>query len=383
MDIEFPKKARLFCPGPTTVPHASAVSGLDSEVYHRSSEFKKEILMAREALQPFFQSSEPPLILSSSGTGAMEAALVNLTNAGDKVIVVNGGKFGDRWSKLAEAYACTLVEIKLEWGKTISTKSLNHALEEHPDTRAVFFQANETSTGVAHPVETLAKAIRHKCPEALIVVDAVSALVAHKIPMTDLDIDCLLSGSQKGFGVPPGLAFIALSNRAWSQISERPKFYFDLKKERSGQSKGVPSWTPPTSLIRILNTSLNTLSKLGVNACEAYHQKAGRSCRAAAKALNLELFSQSDHSNALTAIKLPDSIDGNSLIKHAKDRYGIVFAGGQDEAKGKIIRVAHLGIFDIFDVITSIAALEYSLADQGFSLEIGKGVAAAMLELNS
>ena len=214
-------------------------------------------------------------------------------------------------------------------------------------------------------------------------MDGVSALVAHQIPMTKWNIDCLVSGSQKGFGTPPGLAFIALSSRAWARVSKRRKFYFDLIKERKGQESGATSWTPATSLIRTLNASLDILNNIGVEGCANYHKTAAQSCRSAAFALGLETFSKSHHSSALTAIRLPDDIDGNLLLKHAKEKYHALFAGGQDQVKGKIIRIAHLGIFDSFDLLNAIAALEFSLSDFGANDTIGKGVAAAMTQLQT
>lgn len=359
----------LFCPGPTPVPSESAFASISQNPYHRSTEFKQEVLSARRKLQPFFQSNEKPLLLSCSGSGAMEAAVINLTAPNDRVLVINGGKFGERWSKITKAYLCDTVEIKLEWGSTVDFGML----EKHligSSYKAVFFQANETSTGVAHPVKEICQLIK-KHSEALIVVDAVSALVAHEVNMSKWNIDCLLSGSQKGFGTPPGLAFIALSERAWSQISLRPKFYFDLNKEREGQNSGLTAWTAPTSLIRALNVSLDKLLNLGVTECHEYHSIAALACQKAAESLGLELLSKSHHSQALTAIKVPPSICGIQLLKHAKEKYNVLFAGGQDQLKGKIVRVAHLGLFKVPDIIYAMSVLELSLKDLGFDLEIG------------
>lgn len=383
MEYSFPIKPRLSCPGPTTVPLDSALAGLHTEVYHRSPEFKEEVLKSRQLLQPFFGSTELPLLLSASGSGAMEAAMQNLSCEGDKVLVINGGKFGDRWAKLSQAYACDLVEMRLPWGHSVDMDALEDILKKNKDIRAVFFQGNETSTGVAYPTEKIAKLIREICPDALVVVDAISALVAHKIEMAAWDIDCLLSGSQKGFGVPPGLSFISLSDRAWSRISTRQKFYFDLEKERKGQETGTTAWTPPVSLINTLNGSLERLSLLGVDTCVQYHQDAAQICRHAIQAIGLKLFSQKDHSQALTAIQLPASIDGVKFNQHVKNKYGISFAGGQDEAKGKIVRVAHLGIFDVFDVLSNISALELALTEFGYSFDLGSGTKAAMTKIRT
>lgn len=374
-------KDRLYCPGPTPVPHASAVAALQTSVYHRTDLFREKFLHARKLLQPFFESPEAPLILTSSGTGAMEAALVNLTAPGDKILVLNGGKFGERWGKLGNAYGCETIVYDFPWGETPQSEKIASLLTQHPDIKAVFFQANETSTGVAYPVREITSLIKANS-EALIVVDAISALVAHHLPMNEIPIDCLLTGSQKGFGIPPGLAFIALSNRGWSSLSKRPRFYFDLKKEREGQAKGETAWTPATTLIESLILSLELLSEQGPRGCDAHHARLAFACQKAAAAMGLKLFSKSHHSQALTAIELPSGFDGGKLVKYCRNRFGTVFAGGQDHLKGKIIRLAHLGVVDELDLIGGIAALEMGLHKLGHSFTLGQGVSAAMQALN-
>lgn len=375
-------KDRLYCPGPTPVPHASAVAALQTSVYHRTDLFREKFLYARKMLHPYFKSPEAPLILSCSGTGAMEAALVNLTNAGDKVLCLNGGKFGERWGKLARAYGCDTIIYEFPWGESPDLQKISALLSANPDVKAVFFQANETSTGVAYPVREIASVIAANS-KALIIVDAISALVAHALPMDEISIDCLLTGSQKGFGIPPGLAFIALSNRGWDSLSSRPRFYFDLRKEREGQVKGETAWTPATTLIESLIPSLELLGEQGVDGCDAHHKRLSLACQAAAKAMGLSLFSKSHHSQALTAIELPAGMDGSKLLKYCRTRFGTVFAGGQDHLKGKIVRLAHLGVVDELDLIGGIAALEMGLHKLGHSFPLGAGVAAAMTALNA
>lgn len=375
-------KDRLYCPGPTPVPQAAAIAALQTNVYHRTDLFREKILHARKLLQGFFGSSEAPLILTSSGTGAMEAAMVNLTNPKDQVLVLNGGKFGERWVKLASAYQCEVISYEIPWGEVPKTDHIKKLLDTHPDIKAVFFQANETSTGVAYSVKEIAQTIKASS-QAFIVVDAISALIAHDLPMDQLQIDCLLSGSQKGFGIPPGLAFIALSDRSWKNLSTRPKFYFDLKKEREGQAKGETAWTAATTLVESLIVSLELLAKIGPKACETHHKRLAHACQRAALAMGLKLYSKSHHSNALTAIELPPGVDGNKLLKYCRGRFGTVFAGGQDHLKGKIIRLAHLGIVDELDLIGGIAALEMGLQRLGSAHKLGAGVTAAMEALNS
>ena len=225
---------RIFCPGPTPVPTQVAQQSLNTEIYHRSEEFKSIFLRTRDQLDQVFRGDTKPLILTSSGTGAMESAVVNLTNPGDAVLVIEGGKFGQRWTKLNESYRCNTKVYHLEWGSSIDLDHLESLVKSHKNLKAVFLQANETSTGVAYPIAKIVPIIK-KHSDALVVVDAISGLIAQNLPMSDLGVDCLLSGSQKGFGVPPGLAFVALSKNAWDQISTREKFYFDLKKEATGQ----------------------------------------------------------------------------------------------------------------------------------------------------
>lgn len=370
-------KNRLYCPGPTPVPLGVAISSLQTNTYHRTEAFREKLLECRKLLQPFFASKEAPLILTSSGTGAMEAALVNLTNPGDKIVVIDGGKFGERWWKMGSAYQCQVIHYKIPWGSSPDIAQLKQLLLENSDVKAVFFQANETSTGVAYPVKQIAAAIR-EVSRALIVVDAISALVAHRLELENWGIDCLLSGSQKGFGIPPGLAFIALSENAWKGLSQRPRFYFDLKKEREGQNKGETAWTPATTLIETLLPALSVLAEMGPDTCEAHHKRLAAACRAAMEALELSLFSKDHHSQALTAVSLPETIDGSALVRVCRERFGTIFAGGQDQVKGKIVRIAHLGMIDELDLLTGLTAFEMGLASQGHKAKLGLGIGAAM-----
>ncbi len=370
-------KERLFCPGPTPVPSEIGIAALHTDVYHRTDTFRNDFLECRRLLQPFFGCSEAPLILTSSGTGALEAALVNLTAVGDSILVINGGKFGERWEKIGKAYQCQVETYLIPWGTCPDVNQLVAKIKALPRCKAVFFQANETSTGVAYPVEELTKAIR-KNSEALVVVDAVSGMIAHRMEMDAWGVDCVVSGSQKGFGIPPGLSFIGLSKRAWGQLSDRPRFYFDLNKERKGQESGETAWTPATTLVMSLLVALRQLSMLGPDACEKHHRLLSEASREAARALGLELFPKSHYSQALTAMRLPPSIDGSALIKHCRKSYGAIFAGGQDHLKGKIIRLAHLGMVDQLELLAGIAALEMGLIALGHKHSLGAGVGAAM-----
>jgi aspartate aminotransferase-like enzyme len=372
---------RLFCPGPTPVPQEAALASLQTDLYHRSPEFKQHFVETRSLLRPFFDANEDPLILTSSGTGALEAAMVNFTTEGDEILVINGGKFGERWEKLGHAYGCQVTTIQVEWGDAPEIDEIRSRLKAAPQTKAIFLQANETSTGVAYPIQDIARTVREVAPDCLIIVDAVSALVAHHVKLQSWDLDCVISGSQKGFGVPPGLAFLAASERAWNRLSGRSRFYFDLARERKGQKDGQTAWTTATSLVMGLKAALGQLNEVGVDGCVNHHRRMAEACRSAAESLGLELFSRRYHSQSLTAIRLPDRCDGTQLVKICRERYGAVFAGGQDQAKGKIIRIAHLGIFDQFDTLTALSAFEFGLSEMGFVKQLGQGVAAAMQKL--
>lgn len=331
-------------------------------------------------LAPLFGTAHLPLILTSSGTGALEAAITNLTDTGDEVIVVDGGKFGNRWKKLATAYQLKIHALDIEWGSSIAPEQIKELLEKNQNVTAVFFQANETSTGVQYDVESVAKAIR-ETSDALIVVDAVSSIGAHNMEMDKWGLDCVVSGSQKGFGIPPGLAFITLSEKAWGRISDRPKFYFDLELEKKNQASGSSSWTPGISLVAALKVTLQQMHDANLKAVFDHHTRAAEAVRAGVIAMGLELLASKHHSNAVTAIKIPDGIDGLRLISHLRENYSAIFAGGQDKLKGKIIRFGHLGFFDTLDIVAGMGAFEMALKDCGHDFHLGSGTAEVLKHL--
>lgn len=350
----------------------------ETAVYHRSEDFYKVFRECMEGLRPVFGSSTQPLILTSSGTGAMEATMVSLTAPQDEVVVVNGGKFGERWEKLARTYQCDTTVVPVEWGHAPTSAAILAAIRTQKKTRAVFIQANETSTGAYYPVEAIAKDLRANGFDGLLVVDCISALCAHTMRMDAWGIDAVVAGSQKGFGLPPGLAFVSLSERAWNNLSSRPRFYFDLGKERKGQEEGRSAWTPAASLVFGLHAALASMHKVGIDQMVAHHATLAEATRSAVKAMGLELFAASAPSNALTSITVPRGIDGSRLLKRIRQRFGMYFAGGQDELKGKIIRLSHLGFVSRFDILDGIAALEFALHEEGFGHDVGSGVKAAM-----
>ena len=375
---------RLFCPGPTPSPWSVKQAALDSDVYHRSKEFEAMVLDCQTMLKPLFGTSTQPIILTCSGTGSMESVVTHLTNPGDQVIAVVGGKFGERFKKLNETYANNVHEIPIALGHAPSLSDVQKAFAAVKNPKAFFIQANETSTGARFDIPAIAHQIKKLSPDTLIVVDAISSLGAHPMDMDNLGIDAVVSGSQKGFGVAPGLSFVALSPRAWALRSSRPKFYFDLERERKGQETGRTAWTPGISLIQSLHVSLKEITAVGIPDIFKHHERLAKACQLAVKAMGLELFvAENAKSNALTAMRVPAGIDGTALLAIAKTKYGAIISGGQDELKGKIIRFSHLGFVSPFMLIDGLACLEFALADVGHKLEIGNGVTAAMRSLRS
>ena len=370
------KKIRLLTPGPTPVPERLSLRMAQPIVHHRSPEFEAVFARVREGLQWLFQTKEDVLVFAASGTGAMEASFVNFLRRGDTVIVVDGGKFGERWTKVAKAYGITAVVLKCEWGDPVEPAAVERALEENPSAKAVYVQANESSTGVYHPIEQLAKVTAKS--SAILVVDAISALGAMPLPMDAWGIDVLVSACHKALGLPPGLAFLAAGDKAWklNEAADLPRFYFDVKRERDNQKKNQTAWTPAITLVEGLDESLAMYREEGLENVFERHARMARAARAGMQALGLTLFSKSP-SAAMTTVIAPGGVDSEKLVKHLFKQYGIKLVGGQDAAKGKIFRIAHLGYFDDFDMLVVIGAIERGLHDLGAKIELGAGLAAA------
>jgi aspartate aminotransferase-like enzyme len=370
------KKIRLLTPGPTPVPERLSLRMARPIVHHRSPEFEAVFAKVREGLSWLFQTRQDVLVFAASGTGAMEASFVNFLKRGDTVIIVDGGKFGERWGKFAKAYGVTGVTIKTEWGEPVTPEQVQQALAANPAAKAVYVQANESSTGVYHPIKELA-AVTAKT-KALLVVDAISALGAMPLPMDEWGIDVLVSAGHKALGLPPGVAFLAASEKAWAlnETADLPRFYFDVKRERENQKKNQTAWTPAITLVEGLEESLAMYREEGLEEVFARHERMAKAARAAMQALGLTLFSKSP-SPAMTTVVAPQGVDSEKLCKHLFKQYGIKLVGGQDAAKGKIFRIAHLGYFDDFDMLVVIGAVERGLHDLGAKIELGKGLAAA------
>ena len=370
------KKIRLLTPGPTPVPERLSLRMAQPIVHHRSPEFEAVFARVREGLAWLYQTKEDVLVFAASGTGAMEASFVNFLKRGDTVVVVDGGKFGERWTKFAKAYGVNAVVLKCEWGSPVEPAAVEKALRENPAAKAVYVQANESSTGVYHPVQQLAQVTAKT--SAILVVDAISALGAMPLPMDAWGIDVLVSACHKALGLPPGLAFLAAGKKAWelNEAADLPRFYFDVKRERDNQKKNQTAWTPAITLVEGLDESLSMYREEGLENVFERHARMARAARAAMQALGLVLYSKSP-SAAMTTVVAPDGVDSEKLVKHLFKQYGIKLVGGQDAAKGKIFRIAHLGYFDDFDMLVVIGAIERGLHDLGAKIELGAGLTAA------
>jgi aspartate aminotransferase-like enzyme len=370
-------KSFLLAPGPTPVPPEVLTAMAMPMVHHRTPQFAAVLAEVQEGLRELFGTAREVLVLAASGTGAMEGAVTNLLSPGDEVVVVNGGKFGERWTKICQAYGVRVHEIVVEWGRAVAPQMVGTALDEYPAARAVFMQASETSTCVLHPVPAIAEITRRR--DTLLVVDGITAVGVLDLPMDRLGIDVLVTGSQKALMLPPGLAFVALSDRAWAatERAKLPRFYFDFRRERKGVAERSTAWTPAISLIQGLRVALSMMRAEGWANVHARHDRLARATRAAATGLGLRLLAPESPSPAATAVMLPEAVDGTALFRYLRDRMGVTFAGGQDRLKGKIIRLSHLGYVDAFDVVTGVAALELALHHFGADVTLGRGVGAA------
>jgi len=378
------RKYYLLAPGPVPVPPKVLAAMSEPIIHHRAPAFVKVLEEVRGGLKFLFQTKNEVLILASSGTGAMEGAVTNTLCKGDTSLVVRAGKFGERWAEICEAYGVKPICIDVPWGQAVDPKLIAQELEKNPFIRAVFIQASETSTGVMHPIREIAEIVK-KYDNTLLIVDAISGIGVFDLPVDKWGLDVVVSGSQKAFMLPPGLAFVTLSDKALSFVekSDIPKYYFNFKKELKKLVKdNETNFTPAVSLIMGLREALNMIKEDGLEKVFKRHARLADATRAAAKALGLELYAPDSPSNAVTAIKAPAGIDGQKIVKILRDKHNITIAGGQSEAKGKIFRIAHMGYLDAYDIIMVVSALEMTLKELGVSVEIGKVVndAADILE---
>jgi len=373
------KKNHLLTPGPTPIPERVQAIFTLPIPHHRTPAFQALFGEVKQGLQDLFQTKQDVILLTCTGTGAMEAAVSNLFSPAEKIIVVDAGKFGERWGKIAAAFGLKPVMIRVERGDAVDPSEVERAAKANPDARAICFTASETATGALMPTRELAEiAKRHKM---LSVCDAITALGVFDLPMDAWGIDCLITGSQKALMIPPGMAFIALSDKGWDAVetSQLPRFYFDLARERKAHAKGQTAWSPATTLIQGLHESLKMLNEEGIPNVYRRHETLARATRAAVHALGLELLAKNAPSPAVTAIKVPSQIkDGKAIVRTMRDDYGVLIAGGQDELEGKIFRLSHFGYVDEFDITTAISCLELTLHKLGYPVKFGSGVGAAL-----
>ncbi|TDI87616.1 MAG: alanine--glyoxylate aminotransferase family protein [Caldithrix sp.] len=367
-------RERLFTPGPTQIPERVQVAMSNPLVHHRGSEFKKIFKEVIENLKYFFQTDGDVITLTASGTGAMEACVVNILSKNDRVLTVSGGKFGERWGQLCQTYGANVHIMEVPWGQAVDPSDIKSHLQKNPETAAVFLTHSETSTGVAADIKSIAEVVRNHS-DTLLVVDAITSAGVLPFKMQEWGIDVAITGSQKGLMCPPGLAAVALNDRAWQKIkaSDIPKFYFDLLKEKKAQENMTSAWTPGITLFMGLREALKMIREEGLETLWQGYELLAHATREAVKAVGLELFAQSP-SNSLTAVTLPESIDGVKFKRHLREKYGITVAGGQAALKGKIIRIAHMGYYDTLDMVLMISALELGLADFGWEFKHGEGV---------
>jgi aspartate aminotransferase-like enzyme len=369
------KKQRLLTPGPTPLYPKALHAMMESDVHHRTEAFRKIYTAVLADLKEVFNTKNEVLSLVASGTGAMEASVSNFFSRGDKVIVCSAGKFGERWAEIAKAYGLDATVLTAEYGDVITTAQVADTLAKDAF-KGVFVQASETSTGAAHDVQGMAAAIKNT--DALFVVDAITGLGTQPLNIDGWGLDVVVGGSQKSFMIPPGLAFLSVSDKAWSRAdsSNLPKYYFNLKKERKNAIAGESSWTPNTSLIIALGEALKYIKSIGMDKLIENAQQLARGTREAALELGLELFAPKSPSASVTALRAPKGMDSGVIVKEYRTRFGSIIANGQGSMKGQIFRIAHLGYFDFSDLFAIIAQLEIILAANGVPVEFGKGVAA-------
>lgn len=370
------KKQRLLTPGPTPLLPQALHAMMGSDIHHRTEDFRKVYKSVLSGLREVMQTSHDVIVLVASGSGAMEASIQNCFSCGDEVLVLTAGKFGERWVALTKAFGLKPTVIEEPYGSSVRPDQVAAALAANPNIRGVFVQASETSTGAAHDIEGMAKVIRQH--GVLFVIDAITGLGTMPLKIDEWGLDIVIGGSQKAFMIPPGLAFLSVSEKAWKRMDEakNARFYFDLKRERKNALNGESAWTPAVSLLLAMDEALKYIRNLGMDNLVANAQLLARATRAAAAALGLELFSPTCPGSSVTAIRAPQGMDSGVIVKEFRTRFGSIIANGQGSMKGQIFRVAHLGYFDFADLFAMVAELEIILAANGHPVEFGRGVAA-------
>jgi aspartate aminotransferase-like enzyme len=376
------KKSRLFTPGPTPLQPAVQEALARPILHHRTDEFRAVFQECTTGLKRFLKTDDDVLILTCSGSGGMEAALVSVLSPGDRMLALVAGSFGERWAAIGRAHGMAVTTLEAEWGEAVPAARVAEALDRDPLIRGVFVQLSESSTGAAHDIEAIARVTRER-RDTLLVVDAISGAGALRMETAAWGVDVVVVGSQKALALPPGLAFVSMSAKAWAaaETARAPRFYFDLARERRVQASGESAFTPAISSVVALRAALAFVESMG--GVEALVRNAGvlaSSTRAAAGALGLPLVAPRAHGDALTALYAPSGLESGAIVKALKAEFASTVAGGQGKLKGKILRVAHLGYYDATDIFGLLASLEVVLRRLGHRFELGAGMAAAEAE---
>ena len=373
------QKKYLMTPGPTPVPPHIMLKMAEPMIHHRTPDFSAAFAESIRGLKYVFQTEGDVLLFACSGTGVMEAAIANCFSAGDTVIVCRNGKFGDRQKLIAETYGLNVIDLAYEWTEVVKPADVAAALAEHPEARGVIVTQSETSSGVLNDVKTIG-AIVGPMEDVVLIVDSITGIGAVECKTDEWGLDVVMTGSQKGLMLPPGLAACTVSKKAWKayERSTLPKFYFDWMKYQKNVAKDTTPFTPAVTLVLGLKESLKMIADEGIDNTIARHSRLAEATRKGCEALGLKLFAPPEgRGSAVTPVWVPEGIDGKAIVKILKDKHGVTIAGGQDDYVGKIIRIGHLGYFGEFDIITTLSALEMTLAELGYEFTRGAGVIAA------
>lgn len=376
-------KSRLLTPGPTAVAESTRLAMAAAQPHHRSAQFAQTFKRASELLRWFWETDDDVLFVSSSGTGGMEGALRTCLREGDTIVVVTGGKFAERWQKITQLMGCDVRLVDVPWGESATPQAVDAVLANATNVRALVMVASETSTGAWHPVDAIGETLRRRFPEALLMVDGITAVGTADLSMRRHGIDVLVSGTQKAFGLPPGGSMVGMSARAWA-LAERDgceAFYLDLRKERKQGATGQSAFTPSSALIIGIVDVFERWQAAGRDRVIAHAQTLAEATRAGVEALGLTLYPKHTPSPALTTIQMPEGVTSKALVAWMRDRCGVTVTAGQDHLKDSVLRIGTLGAVDPMDIIQGIAALEMALVSNGVAVQLGTGVAAAQAVL--
>jgi aspartate aminotransferase-like enzyme len=373
------QKKYLMTPGPTPVPAEIMLTMAAPMIHHRTPDFSAAFAAAIEGLKYVFETKGDALLFACSGTGVMESAVVNCFSAGDTVVVCRNGKFGDRQKGICETYGLNVIDLAYEWTQVVDPTDIATALAENPGVRGVIVTQSETSSGVLNDVKAIGAIVREH-PECVLIVDSITGIGAVECKTDEWGLDVVMTGSQKGLMLPPGLAACTVSEKAWRayERSALPKYYFDWMKYKKNVEKDTTPFTPAVSLVLGLNQALMMIKEEGIHNTVARHSRLAEATRKGSEALGLKLFAPPEgRGSAVTPVWVPEGVDGKAIVKIMKDKHGVTIAGGQDDYTGRIFRIGHLGYFGDFDIIVTLAALEMTLAELGYDFERGAGIKAA------